>query len=97
MQLVTLLHAEFDTELVVNLYSRWIVQLVNASLPGARRVDIYYFLSVVQRPSQNRTCSFPTSGSSMDFTLRLIVYTDGALFVVSVVDISSNTHRIVPN
>jgi hypothetical protein len=32
MQPVTVLHAEFSTELVVNLYSGWIVQLVDASL-----------------------------------------------------------------
>ena len=32
MQSVTVLNAEFRTELVVNLYSGWIVQLVNASL-----------------------------------------------------------------
>jgi hypothetical protein len=31
MQSVTTQHAEFRTELVVNLYSGWIVQLVNAS------------------------------------------------------------------
>ena len=31
MQSVTVQHAEFCTELVVNLYSGWIVQLVNAS------------------------------------------------------------------
>jgi hypothetical protein len=31
MQTVTVLHAEFSTELVVILYSGWIVQLVNAS------------------------------------------------------------------
>jgi hypothetical protein len=31
MQSVTAQHAEFCTELVVNLYSGWIVQLVNAS------------------------------------------------------------------
>jgi len=32
MQSVTVLHAEFRTEPVVNLYSGWIVQLVDASL-----------------------------------------------------------------
>jgi hypothetical protein len=32
MQSVTVLHAEFSTELVANLYSGWIVQLVDASL-----------------------------------------------------------------
>jgi hypothetical protein len=32
MQPVAVLHAEFRTELVVSLYSGWIVQLVNASL-----------------------------------------------------------------
>jgi hypothetical protein len=32
MHPVTVLHAEFRTELVVSLYSGWIVQLVNASL-----------------------------------------------------------------
>jgi hypothetical protein len=31
MQNVTVPHAKFRTELVVNLYSGWIVQLVNAS------------------------------------------------------------------
>jgi hypothetical protein len=32
MQSVTVLHAKFRTELVVNLYSGWFVQLVDASL-----------------------------------------------------------------
>jgi hypothetical protein len=31
---VTGLHAEFRTELVVNLYSGWIAQLADASFPG---------------------------------------------------------------
>ncbi|MEI6127166.1 MAG: hypothetical protein WCQ99_11505 [Pseudomonadota bacterium] len=35
MQSVTSLYAEFRTELAVNLYSGWIVQLANASFPGA--------------------------------------------------------------
>jgi len=34
MQSVTVLHAEFRTELVVNLYSGWIAQLADASFPG---------------------------------------------------------------
>jgi hypothetical protein len=34
MQSVTGLHAEFRTELVVNLYSGWIAQLADASFPG---------------------------------------------------------------
>ena len=35
MQFVTIPHTEFSTELVVSLYSGWIIQLVNASFPGA--------------------------------------------------------------
>ena len=40
MHPVTSLHAEFDTELAVNLYSRWIVQLVSASF--AWRTHFYF-------------------------------------------------------
>jgi hypothetical protein len=41
MQSVTILHAEFRTELVVNLYSGWIAQLADASFPGTLIVTTF--------------------------------------------------------
>jgi hypothetical protein len=45
MQTVTVLHAEFSTELVVILYSGWIVQLVNASFAW-RTHNIFLSLAI---------------------------------------------------
>ena len=43
IQPVTGLHAEFRTELVVNLYSGWIVQLVNASFAWRTHLISFVF------------------------------------------------------
>jgi hypothetical protein len=42
MQFVTIPHTEFSTELVVNLYSGWIVQLVNASFAWHTHISLLY-------------------------------------------------------
>jgi hypothetical protein len=66
MQTVTVLHAEFSTELVVILYSGWIVQLVNASF--AWRTHLLFLSSAqvynfIQRQSElsphPHPCNFP--------------------------------------
>jgi hypothetical protein len=44
MQSVTILHAEFRTELVVNLYSGWIAQLADASFPGTLIISPFWLL-----------------------------------------------------
>jgi hypothetical protein len=45
---VTGLHAEFRTELVVNLYSGWIAQLADASFPGTLMFPSFlYWLTLI--------------------------------------------------
>jgi hypothetical protein len=46
MQFVTIPHTEFSTELVVSLYSGWIVQLINASF--AWRTHIFILAILIQ-------------------------------------------------
>ncbi len=47
MQPVTGLHAEFRTELVVNLYSGWIAQLADASFPGTLIISPFSLLGLI--------------------------------------------------
>ena len=42
-------------------------------------VTLFYLVRKFQCPSRNRTCGFPTSGSSMKLILRLTDHTAGAL------------------
>jgi hypothetical protein len=52
MQTVTVLHAEFRTELVVNLYSGWIAQLAVASFPGTLMNITSKFVNLELRKSE---------------------------------------------
>jgi hypothetical protein len=56
MQFVTVPHAEFRTELVVSLYSGWIVQLVIASLAWHAHKPLLAICMVwvcAKRPAEN--------------------------------------------
>jgi hypothetical protein len=71
MQSVTVLHAKLGTELVVNLYSGWIVQLVNASFawrthktPPWKKIPEFQHRLFVLVPTQ-------LSDACYDFSLNL--------------------------
>ena len=51
----------------------------------------------LQCPSQNRTCRFPTSGSSVKLTQQTMVHKGCALFSAAAVDNVPNSYRTSPN